>query len=482
MKALVLIDDDHGSRNSLAMLLEDLNYQVYQFSQADEALNFLHKTPVPVILSDIRMPFMSGLELLEKINEMQIEEQREYAVILFTGQSNVQDAVRALKTGAFDYLTKPLNVEELINTIDRAFEFTDLKSENKDLKQNFNKKLEEATFSIQSDVSSLKNLLNESYGFHQIGVFSKSLQQVFEHAQILHQNPEIPVLIQGETGTGKELIARLIHFGKDLSPKPFIGLNAATIPHELFESELFGYEGGSFTGSKAKGAKGKIALADDGSIFLDEITSINTHLQAKLLRVIQEKEYYQVGGSKAIKTKARFIFAANDNVSDQVSKDHFRKDLYYRLKSGFIHIPPLRERKDEIIPLAEMFLKQMSQEKQKKFKSIHPTAKKILIDYHWPGNVRELKSTIERVIILYNDHELRDAHLNFLYEDSALYKKEIPELVHYLLQNDHLDIEAFNLMIVQQALDKMSGNKSKTAEYLKISRNQLYTFLEKLNK
>lgn len=475
---IVLVDDDHGCRKSIAMILKDLNYSVTDFSDPLEALKFIKQNETAVVLSDIRMPGMNGLELLEAVKNDEAISDTE--VILFTGQSDVKDAVKTLKLGAYDYLTKPLNFEELVSTIEKAIELFKLKKENYDYKSHFNQKLEEATVHIKSDVKSLKNMLSEYMGLNHIGVFSKSLEKVFEHAQILHQNPEIPVLIQGETGTGKEVIAKFIHYGKNISPKPFIALNAATIPSELFESELFGYEGGAFTGSKSKGSKGKLSMAEDGTLFLDEITSINTHLQAKLLRVIQEKEYFSVGGLKPLTTKARFIFAANDNIAEKVNSELFRKDLYYRLKSGFIQIPPLRERKDEIIPLAEMFLFQLSKDKSKKFKSIHPSAQNLLLSYHWPGNVRELKSTIERIVILNNDYELKDIHLNFLYEDDPVQLNDKSEIINMLLTDKSFDLEDFELKIVSYALERFQGNKSKTAEFLKITRNQLYTWLQKI--
>lgn len=477
---IVLIDDDNGSRKSIEMLLTDLNYKVYDFENALSALQFMETHPVSVVLSDIRMPKMTGLELLETLLNKQ--SYHEVAVILFTGQSNVQDAVKALKIGAFDYLAKPLNFEEMINTIEKAFEYINLKKENKDLKQNFKKQVDAVTFSIKKDVTNLKHILKNYLGFNQIGVFSKSLEKVFEHAQVLHQNPEIPVLIQGETGTGKEVIAKFIHFGKELSSKPFIGVNAATIPNDLFESELFGYEGGAFTGSKIKGTKGKISAVEDGSLFLDEITSLNTGVQAKLLRVIQEKEYFKVGSNKPVSTSARFIFASNENINDLVNQNRFRKDLYYRLKSGFILIPPLRDRKEEILPLAEMFLTQIAREKNRLFSKIHSSAKKILEEYHWPGNVRELKSSIERVIILYNETELKDYHLAFLYEDSvSSLISNNKTIINTMLNEKQIDLENLTLQLVQSALIKHHGNKTKTAEFLKITRNQLYTYLEKIN-
>lgn len=478
---IIVIDDDAGSRSSLKMLLTDLHYQVFDFDNGLNAINFMKKHFVPVVLSDIRMPVLNGLNLLIAIKKE--FQDLNTAVILFTGQSNIQDAVFALKNGAFDYLTKPLNFEELINIIQKAFEFIRLKNENRSLKDHFDNLVEEKTKNIHEDLTSFKNIALEHLGMNQIGVFSETLKKVFDHADILHQSPDIPVLIEGETGTGKEVIAKYIHHGLSVSTKPFIAVNAAAIPPELFESDLFGYEGGAFTGSKIKGAKGKIHAAQNGTLFLDEITTLSTTTQAKLLRLIQEKEYYPIGSNQKQITNARFIFATNDNIQKKIEEGNFRKDLYYRLKAGYLFIPPLRERKEEILPLASLFLKQISKDKGKQFDHFSNISESLLLNHSWEGNVRELKSSIERVVILFNDKIVRPHHLSFLSNtlntipDNLVLEELLDKL---LVQTDSLDLQDLTQKIIRKALLLNNNNKVKTASFLRITRNQLYTFLNKV--
>ncbi len=479
---IIIIDDDSGSRSSLKMLLTDLHYQVYDFDNGLSAINFMKKHFVPVVLSDIRMPVLNGLNLLLAIRKEFKE--KATAVILFTGQSNIQDAIFSLKNGAFDYLTKPLNFEELINVLQKAYEYINLKEENSSYKSNIKQLVDQKTKTMQEEFDQYKNIALEHLGMNQIGIFSNTLKKVFDHAEILHNSPEIPVLIEGETGTGKEVIAKFIHHGHSVSIRPFIAVNAAAIPPELFESELFGYEGGAFTGSKIKGSKGKIFAAENGTLFLDEITTLSTTTQAKLLRLIQEKEYYPLGSNEKSITNARLIFATNDNINKKIEDGTFRKDLYYRLKAGYLFIPPLRERKEEILPLAQLFLGKISQDKGKPFVKFSSIAESLLLNHPWEGNVRELRSSIERIVILFNDKTVRPHHLSFLSNTlnnhSDLHLSE--DLLQKLFENSkEIDLNILIKKVIIKALSYKNGNKVKTANFLKITRNQLYTYLQKFN-
>ncbi|MGI6685241.1 MAG: sigma 54-interacting transcriptional regulator [Bacillota bacterium] len=245
------------------------------------------------------------------------------------------------------------------------------------------------------------------YGTDEIKIFSSPMQKVIEQAKILHKDRSVPVLIEGETGTGKELIARFIHFGPRGTERPFVDINCAAITPTIFESELFGYEGGAFTGGRSGGQKGKLDLAQGGSLFLDELGEIPVSMQAKLLRVIQEKEYYRVGGLKKQEADVRLICATNVNLEKNIKEGSFRKDLFYRLEAVRIHIPPLRLRKDDILPLAQWFLKTAALKKGKYFKSISEEAASFLTTYPWPGNVRQLKNTIEYIVIMFDDNEVK---------------------------------------------------------------------------
>jgi len=270
-------------------------------------------------------------------------------------------------------------VNELDILLKRLDEFLSLKERNKKLTESFDKEVKKVTKNIQSQLIAVRKAFAREIGTVEIGIYSKSMKEVFKTAEKLHQSPKIPVLIEGETGTGKELVAHYIHYGQGDITTPFIGLNCAAISSNLFESELFGYEAGAFTGGNPKGQKGKLELAENGTIFLDEITEMPIVHQAKLLRVIQEREYYKVGGLKGMNAEARFICATNQDPQKMVQKGTFRQDLFYRLNVGYIRIPPLRERKEAIVPLARLFLEQFKQQKKTRFESIDKNAIQMLI-------------------------------------------------------------------------------------------------------
>jgi len=266
--------------------------------------------------------------------------------------------------------------------------------------------VEQATKEVKKEYHRLQKIVIESAGLDRAVFNSSIMKDIFSLAMKYHTDRKIPILIEGETGTGKEIIARLIHYGNPSSPdtsRPFIDINCAALPNTLFESELFGYEAGAFTGSLNKGQKGKIESACGGTLFLDEISEIPIDLQSKLLRVIQEKEYYPIGGLKKKKVDVRIICATNVDLADQVKNSKFRKDLFFRLKVGHVFIPPLRERKEDIIALANTFLKLYSVEKHKKYEGIDEQAMTTLLNYKWPGNVRELKNVIEWAVFMHDD-------------------------------------------------------------------------------
>ncbi|HOD53569.1 MAG TPA: sigma 54-interacting transcriptional regulator [Candidatus Cloacimonadota bacterium] len=318
--------------------------------------------------------------------------------------------------------------------------------------------------------SAYKELLN----IGDVGVFSDKIKNIIEMAYFFHKDRNISVLIEGETGTGKEIIARIVHFGKEGDIRPFISINCSAISPSLFESELFGYEEGAFTGAKQGGMVGKLELAQGGTIFLDEIGEMPIELQSKLLRVIQQKEYYRVGGQKSIKLDVRIICATNRDLKVEMENKRFRPDLFYRLTTGRMFIPPLRERKEEIAPLAQMFMLKFSEEKKKKFQFIDNEVISFIETYDWPGNIRELQNTIERIIILNDDLVIRKAHLSFLNPEQKDHVIEDPAFLNIELPDDGIDIKELQKMIMRKILKRFEGNKTKTAEYLRISRKTLY--------
>ncbi|HPG38163.1 MAG TPA: sigma-54 dependent transcriptional regulator [bacterium] len=478
---ILLVEDNQQIRESIKAFLSYLGHQVVESGNGRDALLYLKKNPVHLVLSDIQMPYMDGYDLLKAIKgDKNIEEVQ---VILFTGHGDLKRAVTAMKDGAYDYLLKPIDINELKQIIDRVSEYLDLKQENKKLTREFKEQVKQATSEIEKELTEVRKALIQVIGTADIGIFSDSLKKVFATAEKLHRNPDIPVLLEGETGTGKEMVAKFIHYGNGDIITPFIALNCAAINSGLFESELFGYESGAFTGGNPKGQKGKLELTGEGTILLDEITEMPVEHQAKLLRVIQEKEYYKVGGLKKLNCNARIICSTNRNVQEQVKEGTFREDLFFRLNVGYVRIPPLRERKEEIIPLAQMFLDQLLIVNKTSFKSISHDAEKRLINYNWPGNVRELKSTIERIALLWEDSVIDIKHLDNLLKGSIVKAEPLLDnnsFEQFNLPEERLDINQYTLNIIRMAMERFNQNKTKTASYLGISLRVLHTYLKRL--
>lgn len=299
---ILLVDDDDQGRRYTASFLRKLGHVVVEAANGHAAQELFSSGDFHLVLTDIRMPRMSGLELLRTIHSF--PGGRDVHVVLFTAYSDVDSAIEALRAGAYDYLLKPINVKELVALLERVAEHLALKRENEALTLRFEEAVNAATGETRQELSRLKEAYLQVVGLGRIGIFSEVLKQVFEHARILHAERYIPVLIDGETGTGKELVARYIHYGEEPVTAPFIDLNCAALAPNVFESELFGYEAGAFTGGLPKGKKGKLDLAQGGTLFLDEITEMPGEIQAKLLRVIQEKEFYRVGGLRSVKMRS----------------------------------------------------------------------------------------------------------------------------------------------------------------------------------
>jgi two-component system response regulator AtoC len=478
---ILLVEDNKGIRDSLIDALSHGPYQIMGCENGKRALEIVNKNPIDVVISDIMMPVMDGHELLKRIKEN--PELSYIEVVLFTGYGDVRSAVEAMRHGAYDFILKPVNVQELDAVLKRLAELVYLKKDHEQLSRHFQEEVRKATREMENELVAIKKAFAREVGTVEMGIFSKPMKELFKHAEKLHQHPEIPVLIEGETGTGKELIAHFIHFGRGDQVSPFIGLNCAALSTQLFESELFGYEAGAFTGGNPKGQIGKLELAGNGSLFLDEITEMPNEHQAKLLRVIQEREFYRVGGLKRIEACARFICATNQNIKDAIKAGRFRQDLYFRLNTGYIRIPPLRERPESILPMALLFLRQLSTQRTTRFRQIGREASQMLEEYHWPGNVRELKNLIERIILYWDDEEIQPGHIQSCLEN-------IPSLHHpqkitgtpedFRLPKTGFDLNRHTLQLIQTALNMHSGNQTRTAKYLGISVRVLHTYLKKL--
>ena len=449
-KLIFIVDDEQAISKLLSYWAKDKwKYQVETFATAEDALRNIGKKPDAVLL-DIMLPGMDGIETLKRIK--QIDE--DLPVLMLSAQGSIEVAVEALRYGAFDYFTKPIDQQKLELAIKNAIRNYDLTKELKNLKENVKKE----------------------YSFDNIISSDGKMQDVFKLVtKVLHN--DITVLIYGESGTGKELIARAIHYNGQRKDKPFIVVNCASIPRELLESELFGHEKGSFTGAHQR-KLGKFELAKGGTIFLDEVGELEMLLQAKLLRVIQQKEFERVGGTELIKTDVRIISATNRDLKKAVENKEFREDLYYRLNSFPISIPPLRQRRGDILILVEHFTKKFSQKLSKDIKGFSKRALKLVFEYNWPGNVREMENTIERCIII-TDKDTIDvddlpAHLRTGEPSGNI------EYTGPLFSDETIiPFEKLKEEAIRHALSITDGNIVEAAKKLQLGRATIYRLMDK---
>ncbi|MGE5372142.1 MAG: sigma-54-dependent transcriptional regulator [Solirubrobacterales bacterium] len=477
---ILLVDDERDSRRSVAEFLQELGHDVDEADNGQSALAWLEQRRYHLVLSDIRMPEMSGTELLRRIRDRFPDHSLE--VVLFTGFATMDTALEALRAGAYDYLMKPIQIDELVHIVHRIADLHALKAENQRLTDHFQEELDQATLATRAELDQFRLAFLEQVGLGSVVIRSTAMKGAIHQAFQLHATRNVPALIQGETGTGKELIARAIHYGQTGSTAPFVGINCAALSPTLFESELFGYEAGAFTGAQARGQKGKLDLAEGGTLFLDEISEIPLGLQAKLLRFLQEREYYRVGGLKRIQANVRIVCATNTDLETQVAHGTFRQDLYYRLSIAKILLPPLRERKDDILPLAASFLSSFALEYKKPFHRISPECERVLLDYPWPGNVRELRNIIEWAVIMNDGETLTPGHLKLtgaMHQGPAAGAPANATLHHeqFELPAQELPLDRFMHNIIEKALEKHGGNKSETARYLGMTRRTLYSRL-----
>ena len=449
-KLIFIVDDEQAISKLLSYWAKDKwKYQVDTYSNAEDALKNVSKKP-DVILLDIMLPGMDGIETLKRIK--QIDEN--LPVIMLSAQGSIEVAVEALRYGAYDYFTKPIDQQKLELAIKNSIKNYDLIRELQNLKENVKKE-----YSFDSIISS-----------------DGKMQDVFKLVTKVLDN-DITVLIYGESGTGKELIARAIHYNGQRKDKPFVVVNCASIPRELLESELFGHEKGSFTGAHQR-KLGKFEIAKGGTIFLDEVGELEMLLQAKLLRVIQQKEFERVGGTELIKTDVRIISATNRDLKKAVENKEFREDLYYRLNSFPISIPPLRHRKSDILILAEHFIQKFSLKLQKSTKGFSKRALKLIYEYNWPGNVRELENTIERCLII-SDRDIIDAdelpsHLRTGEGATSL------EYTGPLFSDETIiPFEKLKEESIRHALNITNGNIVEAAKRLQLGRATIYRLMDK---
>jgi len=437
---IMIAEDEEITLKHLLSTFQKEGYEVSGFSNGLKALEGIKEENFDVLIADIKMPGLTGIELLEKIKEKNIETE----VIIITGYGSIDSAVAAVKKGAYDYITKPFDLDEMLLKVKKIYEEKALKKEIVALK---------TSLGVGKNISGIAK--------------SESMKKIFEVMESI-KNSDCDVLLTGESGVGKSLIARLIHSSSKRREKPFLSINCATFTENLLASELFGHEKGAFTGA-ISAKQGLLEIADTGTIFLDEISEISTSLQAKLLHVIEDGEFFRVGGTRAIKVDVRFIAATNRNIHAFITEGKFREDLYYRLNVMEIYIPPLRERRDDIGSLSEYFLKKLLPKADKKITGFTKEALEILMNYSFPGNVRELENIIERAIIL---------------EKSSLITTEsLPQglqLFHIetILPDRIKSIDELNKEYAEKVVEMLGGNKSKAAELLGISRTSLWRILK----
>ena len=445
---VLVVDDDSSHRFMLKKLMTGWGYEVSEADDGSSAINSVKERPFDLILMDIRMIKVSGLEALSEIKSFNPS----IPVIIMTAYSSVETAVEALKNGAYDYLTKPLDFDELRLAMERAMEHVQLKEENRRLRETLG-----ARFDRQKIIGRSQSM-------------NKLLETVAQVA-----TSEATVLITGDSGTGKELIAGAIHFNSHRKEGPFIKMNCAAVTETLLESELFGHEKGSFTGATRR-KEGKFVQADKGSLFLDEIGEMSMAMQVKLLRALQEREITRVGGEEVIKVDVRVIAATNKDLKKAIQEGGFREDLFYRLNVVTLNVPPLKDRIEDIPLLAQHFLEEFAAKNNKNLKGITPQAMDSLIRYKWPGNVRELMNAIERAVVLSRSEYLDTLDLPFATEGEV---PADPTMTSGIINHANLPLEEVEKATVLKTLESSGGNKSEAARRLGITRKTLHKKLKK---
>jgi DNA-binding NtrC family response regulator len=444
---IMVVDDEEVMRESLAAWLREDGYNVDTATSGREAIQKAREYDYAIYFVDLKMPGgIDGIETMMEIRKLHADA----SIIIVTAYATVDTAITAMKEGAQEYIVKPCNPEEISLLVSRIIKVKNLQREN----------------------SILRKKLSKQYSFHDILSKSPKMGKIFELVKDV-AGLRSTVLVQGESGTGKELIARAIHFSGDRAEKPFIGVSCAALPETLLESELFGHEKGSFTGATAQ-RKGKFEMADGGTLFLDEIGDISAKLQMDLLRVLQERRFYRVGGTEEIEVDVRVIAATNIDLDRAVREGTFRDDLFYRLNVIGIHIPPLRERREDIPLLAQNFAERLSHELGRKVNGVSEGALRILLDHEWPGNVRELENTIERAIVTCKTTMLTDDDVSFLLRtpDTEKARWSVPQ---------NITLEEAERQIIAATVQRTNGNIKEAASVLGIDRSTLYDKLRKYN-
>ena len=446
MYSLFIVDDEDTIRRTLTIALEG-RYRLADFPDAESAVAAARVDPPDLVLLDLGLPGMSGIEAIPVFRAIAPE----ILIVVITAYEDVKSVVSAMKGGAYDYVVKPLDIDTLEMSIGNALESIRLKKEVQALQERYLRE-------------NLPCFIGES----------NTIRDVMEFVGLLARSPDTPVLILGETGTGKELIASAIHYRSPNFRGPLISVNCAAIPRELIESELFGYEKGAFSGASAAGKKGMVEQAEGGTLFLDEIGDLSPEAQAKLLRFLEEGEYYRVGGTRKLNVRARVVSATNKNLEELIRKNLFREDLYYRLAVARVELPSLTERRDDIVPIALHFLLEFSRKFGRSFSGISREAREALMRYRWKGNIRELRNFVERGVLVGKGPELTREDLGLGEENVSVDRPpSAGEILHPLFPPEGVDLreahESVDRHFFGEALRLTGGNETRAAQLLRIN-------------
>jgi DNA-binding NtrC family response regulator len=446
MYSLFIVDDEDTIRGTLTIALEG-RYRLADFPDAESAVAAARVDPPDLVLLDLGLPGMSGIEAIPVFRAIAPE----ILIVVITAYEDVKSVVSAMKGGAYDYVVKPLDIDTLEMSIGNALESIRLKKEVQALQERYLRE-------------NLPCFIGES----------NTIRDVMEFVGLLARSPDTPVLILGETGTGKELIASAIHYRSPNFRGPLISVNCAAIPRELIESELFGYEKGAFSGASIAGKKGMVEQAEGGTLFLDEIGDLSPEAQAKLLRFLEEGEYYRVGGTRKLNVRARVVSATNKNLEELIRKNLFREDLYYRLAVARVELPSLTERRDDIVPIALHFLLEFSRKFGRSFSGISREAREALMRYRWKGNVRELRNFVERGVLVGKGPELTREDLGLVEENVSVDRPPTAgEILYPLFPPEGLDLreahESVDRHFFGEALRLTGGNETRAAQLLRIN-------------
>ncbi len=453
MRTILIVEDKESMAQMLSQTLEAEGYRVIWAKDGEEGIEKVKEAKVDLVVTDVRLPHKSGMEVLNAVKEYNPM----IPVIVMTAYGTIETAVKAVKEGAYDFLTKPFEPDHLLLLIDKALEKERLVTEN----------------------LILKETLSRHIGFPKIIGKSKKLMEVVEKVQKVAAG-NTTVLLQGESGTGKELFARAIHYLSQRKDGPFVAINCAAIPRDLMESELFGHEKGAFTGAVGK-KLGKFELADKGTIFLDEIGDMDPSLQVKLLRVLEDDGFMRVGGTVKVKIDVRVISASNKDLLVAIANQRFREDLYYRISVFPVTIPPLRERREDIPMLVEYFFSYFCKETKKGLKTLSQAAMDLLMNHAWTGNVRELQNCIERAVILSDGSEVDPEHFGIKPKQWESTPASEPPMEGTLQEVSSAATRIAETMLIKKVLKETSGNKTHAAEILKVSYKTLLTKIKDYN-